>query len=80
MLVKNNGFKAQSTLVGLVAVFIMILFYSQIYDTIEPMISEAVGITDPATGAILSILPLIVIVAIFLYLIYTIVPGGTTKR
>ena len=72
--------KAQGTLYALVAVFVMILAYSQLYEHISPFITSAIDVTDPATGALISLLPLALAIVIVLSLIYGVAPGGVRRR
>ena len=69
-------FKAQFTIVSLVMVLVMLVVYSQLYPVLEEYITELIGVSDPATATLISLLPFFIALAILLSVIWYIVPSG----
>lgn len=57
----HRGFKAQFDIRTLLEIALSLIVYSQIYPTlIEPPLNTMITDSDPATGALLSIIPFLI--------------------
>jgi hypothetical protein len=75
MFLKNrNGFRGQFTIVSLIEILIMLIVYSKLYPVLEPFITDLVNVSDPATGAILGMVPFFIAVAIIMSITWYIIP------
>lgn len=70
----KSGFRGQFTIVSLVEILIMLVVYSKLYPVIEPFISNLTNASDPATGAIISMVPFFIAVAIIMSITWYIIP------
>jgi len=71
---RRDGFRGQFTIVSLVEILIMLVVYSKLYPVIELFIWNLTNISDPATGAIISMVPFFIAVAIIMSITWYIIP------
>jgi hypothetical protein len=71
---RRNGFRGQFTIVSLVEILIMLVVYSKLYPVIEPFITSLINVSDPATGAIISMVPFFIAIAIIMSITWYIIP------
>jgi uncharacterized membrane protein YedE/YeeE len=64
----------QFTIVALVMTLVMIIVYSQLYPVIETFLTPLILDSDPATAALLTMLPFFIAIAIIMSVIWYIVP------
>lgn len=62
----KSSLVGQMTMYGLVSVFVMLVVYSQLYPTIDRFLSDLLNISDPASKAVLSLIPFIIGIVILL--------------
>jgi hypothetical protein len=70
----RDGYRGQFTIVSLVEILIMLIVYSKLYPVIEPFILNLTNVSDPATGAIISMVPFFIAVAIIMSITWYIIP------
>jgi hypothetical protein len=71
---RRDGYRGQFTIVSLVEILIMLIVYSKLYPVIEPFILNLTNVSDPATGAIISMVPFFIAVAIIMSITWYIIP------
>ena len=71
---RRDGYRGQFTIVSLVEILIMLIVYSKLYTVIELSILNLTNVSDPATGAIISMVPFFIAVAIIMSITWYIIP------
>jgi hypothetical protein len=71
---RRDGYRGQFTIVSLVEILIMLIVYSKLYPVIELSILNLTNVSDPATGAIISMVPFFIAVAIIMSITWYIIP------
>jgi len=76
---KKEGFKklelkAQFTVVALIMIFIMLLIFVKLYPTMKTYIDEVTPELDEMSALIVSLIPFMVAVAIFMSITWYIIP------
>lgn len=71
---RNRRMPGQFTIVALVMTLVMIIVYSQLYPVIETFLTPLIASSDPATAAMLTMLPFFIAIAIIMSTVWYIVP------
>lgn len=75
--------KGQFTVVALISVLVVLIFFGALYPTIKAQIDTLTPTLDPTTATVLNLLPFFIVVAIILGVIFYALPVsavGTRQR